>query len=104
MSRQQVSQPAMTQLVDRLTSQGLVRRHPSATDRRWVLVEITDTGRDALAERLQRRVDYLDDLLAALSAADRTAITRALPALERLIAEADATGSQRPSRKEAAAQ
>ena len=37
---------ATTALVDRLSERGLVRRVPSATDRRKVLVEMTDAGRE----------------------------------------------------------
>ncbi|GAC66234.1 MarR family winged helix-turn-helix transcriptional regulator [Gordonia soli] len=37
---------ATTALIDRLAERGLVRRSPSPTDRRRVMVELTDSGRD----------------------------------------------------------
>ena len=42
----QVHPTSVTNAVDRLESAGLVRRLPHPEDRRGVLVEITDTGRD----------------------------------------------------------
>jgi DNA-binding MarR family transcriptional regulator len=49
-ARLQVHPTSVTSAVDRLEAQRLVRRSPHPTDRRAVLAEITDRGRD-LAER-----------------------------------------------------
>jgi len=47
-----------TRLADRLTSLGLIERLSSPTDRRMVLVRVTDAGRDVFA-RLTRRIQAL---------------------------------------------
>jgi DNA-binding MarR family transcriptional regulator len=82
-----VSQPAMTQLVARMESEGLVIRTTREGDRRSVFVSVTDRGREVLDERRARRVAFLDDLLQGLAAEDRAAIANALPALERLVGQ-----------------
>ena len=45
-----LSPGAITSLVDRLEDDGLVRRVPDPSDRRRVLVELTDAARQAIAE------------------------------------------------------
>lgn len=55
-SRLQVHPTSVTSAVDRLESQGLVRRSPHPTDRRAVLAELTPEGRD-LAEQASRRLN-----------------------------------------------
>jgi DNA-binding MarR family transcriptional regulator len=79
-----VTQPAMTQLAQRLERDGLAERTPDPTDGRVVLVRVTQTGRDLLARRRAVRAAHLTDLLAALPPDDRALIAAALPALERL--------------------
>ena len=44
--RLQVHPTSVTNIVDRLEADGLVKRTPHPTDRRTTLVEITETGRD----------------------------------------------------------
>lgn len=80
-----VSQPAMTQLVNRLTQQGMLARVADDADRRAVLVEVTDAGREVLETRRGQRAGVLDAALARVSAEDRAAIAAALPALDRLV-------------------
>lgn len=46
------SKSAMTRLIDRMEREGLVRRQSSITDRRSVLVALTDEGRN-LIERVK---------------------------------------------------
>ncbi|AGL21270.1 MarR family winged helix-turn-helix transcriptional regulator [Actinoplanes sp. N902-109] len=81
-----VSQPGMTQLVRRLERDGWVRRSTSSTDRRGVLVEVTDAGRDLVGLRRSQRAAALDRMLGTLPPEDQAAIDLALPALTRLIA------------------
>jgi DNA-binding MarR family transcriptional regulator len=88
-----VSQPAMTQLVGRMESDGLVERETPDDDRRSVLITTTARGRDILSLRRARRSAYLHELLETLGPADRGAIENALPALERLVSAA----AQQPS-------
>ncbi|MDR7309995.1 DNA-binding MarR family transcriptional regulator [Nocardioides luteus] len=80
-----VTQPAMTQLINRLANDDLVRRTADAEDRRGVLVEVTDRGREVTTARRTQRAEALEAALVRLDPADRTAIAAALPALDRLV-------------------
>src|SRR5689334_114438 len=79
-----VTQPAMTQLVSRLERTGLARRTADPQDRRVVLVEITDRGREVMRHRREARTQRFTDLLTTLYHPEQAAITAALPALHHL--------------------
>jgi DNA-binding MarR family transcriptional regulator len=79
-----VTQPAMTQLVDRLEGQGLVTRCADPLDGRAVHVAITDAGRELVAGRRAVRARRLSVLLAQLIPADQDALAAALPAMTAL--------------------
>jgi len=81
---EQVRRPTMTQLVNALEAEGLVRKHSVGADRRRVQVEATARGRKLLREGRARRLGDLTARFRALSRADRQALLKALPALERL--------------------
>ncbi|NUS57392.1 MAG: MarR family transcriptional regulator [Streptomycetaceae bacterium] len=83
---EQMTQPGITQLVTRLEREGLVERRPDPTDKRAVLVHITDAGRGIGRSRTADRTRHLTPLLAALTPAERAALAAALPALTRLAA------------------
>ncbi|MCB4208190.1 MarR family winged helix-turn-helix transcriptional regulator [Arthrobacter sp. UM1] len=97
-----VSQPAMTQSVDRLEREGLVERHPSAEDRRAVVVELTDAGRETLQARRARRRAKLSGYLAELDAEDQTKIAAAIRPLERFSDVVAAAARPCPTGKETA--
>jgi len=79
-----VTQPAMTQLVGRLQSGGLVERCADPDDGRVVHVQLTEAGRDLVARRRAARAERLSGLLATLSPADQEALAAALPAMNAL--------------------
>ncbi|MEQ4720619.1 MarR family transcriptional regulator [Nonomuraea sp. B19D2] len=81
---EQVSQPAITQLVTRLERDGLVERRPDPSDGRAVLIHITEAGRRIGRSRYDDRIRHLAPLVAQLTADQRRAIADALPALTRL--------------------
>ncbi|MDR8413212.1 MarR family transcriptional regulator [Nonomuraea sp. 3-1Str] len=81
---EQVSQPAITQLVTRLERDGLVERRPDPSDGRAVLVHLTEAGRRIGRSRHEDRTRHLAPLVAQLTAEQRRAIAGALPALARL--------------------
>ncbi|GAA2272951.1 MarR family transcriptional regulator [Nonomuraea roseoviolacea subsp. roseoviolacea] len=81
---EQVSQPAVTQLVTRLERDGLVERRPDPRDGRAVLVHITEAGRRIGRARHEDRTRHLLPLVARLTPEQRRAIAGALPALTRL--------------------
>ncbi|MCR6482836.1 MarR family transcriptional regulator [Amycolatopsis sp. OK19-0408] len=84
-----VSQPSMSQLVQRLERQGLVTRISDPEDGRASLVALTDPGRTLLADRRRDRHERLAELLATLPAEDaatlRLAMNVALPVVRRLV-------------------
>jgi DNA-binding MarR family transcriptional regulator len=79
-----MTQPAMTQLVNRLEEAGLMRREASPDDRRIVLVTITEAGRATLARRRAVHAERLAGILAELSPAHQQALAVAVPALDAL--------------------
>lgn len=81
-----VSQPSMTQLLERLANAGLVERKTPEHDRRSVYVHLTEDGLERLKQRRRDRAAQLDTYLDALSADDQAAIVAATAALERLTA------------------
>ncbi|MEU6404337.1 MarR family transcriptional regulator [Streptomyces sp. NPDC046985] len=80
-----VAQPSMTQLVQRLERQKLVRRVDDPGDGRVSLVAVTGAGRDLLAERRRARDTRLADLLAALPAEDLRALAAAVQTVRPLV-------------------
>ncbi|MCK2222046.1 MarR family transcriptional regulator (plasmid) [Actinomadura sp. ATCC 31491] len=81
---EQVTQPAITQMVAKLEREGLVERRPDPSDRRAVLVRVTEAGAAIVHGRRADRRAHLTDLTAALTPAERASIAAALPALARL--------------------
>ncbi|GII57248.1 hypothetical protein Pth03_56370 [Planotetraspora thailandica] len=82
---EQVTQPAITQIVRNLERYGLVRRQPDPSDGRAVLVHITAAGAAVVDGRRAERMAHLAELAERLTRAERDAIAAALPALARLV-------------------
>jgi DNA-binding MarR family transcriptional regulator len=84
-----ISQPSMTQLIQRLERQGLATRISDPEDGRAALVNITNAGRALLYDRRRDRRDRLAELLMALSPEDEETLTLAmhvaLPIIGRLV-------------------
>ena len=70
--------PTMTSRLDRLEHRGLVRRVPSSTDRRSVVVELTEAGRRLADEAVGRHVADERALLEPLRAGEQTALSESL--------------------------
>ncbi|MFF5007227.1 MarR family winged helix-turn-helix transcriptional regulator [Streptomyces phaeochromogenes] len=96
-----VTQPSMTQLVQRLERQALALRIDDPEDGRVTLVAITDTGREVLAERRQERDARLAALLSSLPDEEQQALASAmrtaLPLVQRMLLQ---DGTQQPPRLE----
>ncbi|TDD56255.1 MarR family transcriptional regulator [Nonomuraea terrae] len=80
-----VSQPNMSQLVNRLERGDLVRRTADHSDGRGVLVEVTDTGVEVFLRRRAERALALQQLIDELTEQEQHAVAVALPALARVI-------------------
>jgi DNA-binding MarR family transcriptional regulator len=73
-----VTSGTMTNRVDRLVERGLVTRQDHPNDRRGVLVELTDAGRDAVDAALVELIAAERQIMAALEVADHDQLTRSL--------------------------
>jgi DNA-binding MarR family transcriptional regulator len=92
---ERVQPPTVTAAIDRLESQGLVRRRTDTEDRRVVRVETTAAGRKLLARNRSRKTAYLARRLDSLSADERDALARATELLDRLLEHRDPEASAR---------
>jgi DNA-binding MarR family transcriptional regulator len=72
----------MTQLVDRLESEGLVRRVDDPNDRRSVLAVVTDLGEERQAAGAVELARVSEEFSAALPAGSREAFAAALAVLK----------------------
>ena len=72
----------MTQLVDRLEAEGLVRRIDDSGDRRVVRAAITPVGEEREAAGADQVRQIQSEFAAGLQASDRAALERALAALK----------------------
>jgi DNA-binding MarR family transcriptional regulator len=92
-----LSQPAMTQLIQRLERQGLVSRVNDPEDGRVALVFVTDAGRALLGRQERDRRQRVAQLLATLSPEDEASLSLAthvaLPIIARLIRTAASAAS-----------
>jgi DNA-binding MarR family transcriptional regulator len=71
--RLMVTTGSMTSLLDTLERRGLVRRQPHPSDRRQLLVHLTDEGQALVDNFLPEIVSVQTALVAGLSEADRAA-------------------------------
>jgi len=95
-----MSQPSVSQLVQRLERQGLVVRVRDPHDGRASLIAITDAGRALVASRLRARHTRLTELRATLTPEDdaalRLAMQVAAPIVRRLTEAARGAGTDPP--------
>ena len=88
-----VSNGNVTQLVQKLARDGLVRIAPSPADRRASIVRLTARGRGDFARLAAAHHDWIDALLAGMDAGARESLYQALGALKRSIAKGQSLGS-----------
>lgn len=69
-----VTSGTMTNRIDRLTKKGLVERRPAPSDRRGVLVRLTDEGRNRADRTLAGLLEEERAILAGLSEEQRRAL------------------------------
>src|SRR5881296_66128 len=79
--RQHCVRSNITQLVDRLEKDGLVRRRADPDDRRSVLAELTPAGEQAHAKGVRALADAQRAIVKALKAGEATSLQNALTAL-----------------------
>lgn len=81
---QRVQPPHITRVINALVTAGLARRDEHATDRRQVVVSITDAGLLEVKETRRRRNEWLAGRLGHLDAADRAVLAQAVVLLRKL--------------------
>lgn len=105
-AKEGVSQPSMTQLIQRLERQDLVARLADPDDGRATLIGITARGEALLEERTRIRRERLAALLSTLSAEEvctlQLSARAASPILDRLAADADAASEPQAAQLAAA--
>jgi DNA-binding MarR family transcriptional regulator len=81
---EKVQPPSITRVIASLEERGLIQRMPHTTDRRQVVLSVTDQGRDVVRKLRQLREAWLAQRLRDLSPAERAVLREALPILEKL--------------------
>ena len=76
-----ISNPAASQLIQRLVEQDLVDRRESITDRRVKEIQLTDNGRLLIRSAIEARSTWIEDLAARLPASNQVEIEAALSLL-----------------------
>ena len=85
-AHEQVKPPSMTRIVSNMEEAGLVARRPHETDKRQIVVELTDAAHDLLRANRRRRDEWLQTRLKKLTPEERDILRKAAPVLERLAA------------------
>lgn len=85
-AHERVKPPSMTRIVSNMEDAGLLVRHQHQTDKRQVLVELTDTARELIHANRRRRDQWLQAKLKTLTPEERNILRKAAPVLERLAA------------------
>jgi DNA-binding MarR family transcriptional regulator len=81
---EKVQPPSMTRVIAVLEQHGLVARAAHATDKRQVVLTVTDTGRELVQASRRVREAWLAKRLRELTPAERAKLRAAAPILEKL--------------------
>jgi DNA-binding MarR family transcriptional regulator len=81
---EKVQPPSMTRVIAVLEERGLVMRAPHATDRRQVVLTVTEHGREVVQQSRRLREAWLAKRLRELTQEERAALRAAAPVLEKL--------------------
>jgi DNA-binding MarR family transcriptional regulator len=81
---EKVQPPSMTRVIAVLEERGLVMRAPHPTDRRQVVLTVTEDGRTLVSQARRRRDAWLAKRLKELTPGERALLRAAAPVLEKL--------------------
>ncbi len=81
---EKVQPPSMTRVITALGERGLVQRAPHPTDRRQVVLTVTEEGRQLVNQFRRRRDAWLAMRLRELTPQERAVLRAAAPILEKL--------------------
>ena len=85
-AHEQVRPPSMTRIVSNMEEAGLVVRRPHETDKRQIVVELTEAAHALIQANRRRRDEWLQTKLKKLTPEERDILRKAAPVLERLAA------------------
>ena len=86
-TRESIQPASLTRILDSLESAGFISRERHPSDRRSVIVGLTDAGRDIAIHVHEERDAWLAQRIDGLSPRDRAVLSAALPVLEGLLDE-----------------
>jgi DNA-binding MarR family transcriptional regulator len=79
----QISRPAISQAVDILVEKGLITRQQSAGDRRFVLLELTESGDELLNTIFRMNRKWMAEKLSGLSDDELTTVLKGMEILKK---------------------
>ena len=82
---ERVQPPTMTKIVAKLEERGLVQRTPHPTDKRQVILAMTESGRAVFARLDRARNEWLARRLAELTAEERDTLQQAAEILQKVV-------------------
>lgn len=74
----EMTNPAASQLLERLVQQGLIVREEDARDRRYKQISLSAKGEDLLKGGLRAREKWLEDMVSLMSLEEQDKVTEAL--------------------------
>jgi DNA-binding MarR family transcriptional regulator len=83
---EKVQPPSMTRVLAVLEERGLIVRRPHPSDGRQALVDLTDAGRELLAQEVRMREAWLSQRLAELRPDERDVLSAASLLIDKLVA------------------
>lgn len=86
-AHERVQPPSMTKILVALEEHGLSRREPHPSDRRQIVIQVTDAGRELLEQEGKLRDAWLGEQLATLTGDERDLLARASIVMSRLATE-----------------
>jgi DNA-binding MarR family transcriptional regulator len=84
-----ISQPATSIMVNTMVKNGLLKRVAHPTDRRQIELRLTPKALASLETGYKRIFSKIDEKLSPLSAAKKTALSKQIRELSRLLSESD---------------
>ena len=79
----QISRPAISQTVDLLVGKGLIERHQSTDDRRFVQLALSPSGNELLNDIFQQNRAWMGEKLTRLTPAELATVLAALDGLQK---------------------
>ena len=84
-ARERVQPPSMTRVIASLHDLGFVGRTPHPTDGRQIIVTLSESGKEMLADEAQAREAWLTERLEKLDPASLTTLRSAIDILSALV-------------------